>query len=485
MDIINVPANLDAYGFLEEPQIDRPVDVLAIVQKVNDGRTGNQYMTRYTTVQEFLAMVPPGTDVLWFPNMAAFPVTGQTNIIYVDKGTGLQYFWDGATYIELSPPDGTGRFELGVGANSAKQKGTASAANGFNSLAGADGSANGENAVAFGQGSTADGNNSTAASGAVVQSSAINGWGCGTGTVVRGPNSSALSGGQTGVSANNAFATGSGSQANGSNSHAEGLSNTANAPNSHVEGSFNSAGLDSSHVEGIFNTVAAGFSPFGSHVEGDSNTVLAFSESCHVEGTGNIASNEQAHAEGYYTEAAGKASHSAGQYNSAIAGNSYAGGRNSYSGRYSEFSRGAEGDATNYLSRGRSQFSTIPLATFAYSATPLELTSYSGAGVVTIYNSSTVSFEIHAIGYNQAGNTTIVVKQSGIIKRVGGTVSFEGTPGTVLSGDPTMVANFVDGLVANDVDKKLEIKYNVTGQSVRWVAELKLVQLGFGAFNNS
>lgn len=266
MDIINVPANLDAYGFLEEPQIDRPVDVLAIVQKVNDGRTGNQYMTRYTTVQEFLAMVPPGTDVLWFPNMGAFPGAGQVNIIYVDKGTGLQYFWDGATYIQLSPspvptnelvyaanlasfpvtgditkmyiandtkliyqwdgatyvqlapPDGSGQFEPGSGGiSSAKQKNTLSNAGGANSFAASDGSANGANAAAINQGSTADGNNSIAVAQGNVSGPATNSFAGASGSVTNGDQAAAIASG-----------TASNTQAFGaSTGNAEGAASTA------------------------------------------------------------------------------------------------------------------------------------------------------------------------------------------------------------------------------------------------------------------
>jgi len=42
-------------------------------------------------------------DVLEFANLAAFPVTGSTGIIYVALDTNLCYRWSGSTYIEISP----------------------------------------------------------------------------------------------------------------------------------------------------------------------------------------------------------------------------------------------------------------------------------------------------------------------------------------------------------------------------------------------
>ena len=42
-------------------------------------------------------------DVLEFANLASFPVTGSTGIIYVAIDTNLCYRWSGSTYIEISP----------------------------------------------------------------------------------------------------------------------------------------------------------------------------------------------------------------------------------------------------------------------------------------------------------------------------------------------------------------------------------------------
>jgi hypothetical protein len=42
-------------------------------------------------------------DVLEYANLASFPVTGSTGIIYVALNTNLCYRWSGSTYIEISP----------------------------------------------------------------------------------------------------------------------------------------------------------------------------------------------------------------------------------------------------------------------------------------------------------------------------------------------------------------------------------------------
>lgn len=41
-------------------------------------------------------------DVVEYANLAAFPATGSTGIIYVDKDTNKTYRWSGSTYIEIS-----------------------------------------------------------------------------------------------------------------------------------------------------------------------------------------------------------------------------------------------------------------------------------------------------------------------------------------------------------------------------------------------
>lgn len=41
-------------------------------------------------------------DVLEYANLAAFPVTGETGKIYIDKATGKQYRWSGSAYIAIT-----------------------------------------------------------------------------------------------------------------------------------------------------------------------------------------------------------------------------------------------------------------------------------------------------------------------------------------------------------------------------------------------
>jgi hypothetical protein len=49
-------------------------------------------------------------DVLEFANLAAFPVTGATGVIYVALATNKTYRWSGSVYVEISPSDVTSVF---------------------------------------------------------------------------------------------------------------------------------------------------------------------------------------------------------------------------------------------------------------------------------------------------------------------------------------------------------------------------------------
>lgn len=46
-------------------------------------------------------------DVLEFANLAAFPGTGSTGILYVDIATGKVYRWSGTAYVEISGSPGS------------------------------------------------------------------------------------------------------------------------------------------------------------------------------------------------------------------------------------------------------------------------------------------------------------------------------------------------------------------------------------------
>lgn len=46
-------------------------------------------------------------DVLEYANLAAFPGTGTTSIIYVDLATNKAYRWSGSAYVEISASPGT------------------------------------------------------------------------------------------------------------------------------------------------------------------------------------------------------------------------------------------------------------------------------------------------------------------------------------------------------------------------------------------
>jgi hypothetical protein len=45
-----------------------------------------------------------------YANLAAFPVSGESNILYIDEALSASYFWTGAAYSTLSGGGGSGEF---------------------------------------------------------------------------------------------------------------------------------------------------------------------------------------------------------------------------------------------------------------------------------------------------------------------------------------------------------------------------------------
>ena len=98
------------------PYIDMSSDVSTIVIKNTDANshvieeeiTGNPILSYDTAtgVKEVIlnsAYKPVGFSLQEYANLAAFPVTGIVNTLYVAIDTELTYRWDGAAYSEVSP----------------------------------------------------------------------------------------------------------------------------------------------------------------------------------------------------------------------------------------------------------------------------------------------------------------------------------------------------------------------------------------------
>jgi hypothetical protein len=75
--------------------------------KANKG-VANGYASLDASAKVPAAQLPAYVDdVLEYANLAAFPVTGTTGIIYVALDTNKIYRWSGSTYIEISPSPGS------------------------------------------------------------------------------------------------------------------------------------------------------------------------------------------------------------------------------------------------------------------------------------------------------------------------------------------------------------------------------------------
>lgn len=65
-------------------------------------QTGRYKLGDGVTQLQTLAFLGSGGGVRFDSNTAGFPVTGEIEVIYVAKDTGLMYQWNGVTYVELS-----------------------------------------------------------------------------------------------------------------------------------------------------------------------------------------------------------------------------------------------------------------------------------------------------------------------------------------------------------------------------------------------
>ena len=219
-------------------------------------------------------------DVLEYDNKSAFPATGETGKIYVDKSTNLTYRWSGSTYIQV----GGGDLNLENG-------------EGLYSLAQIRVSTEGEprKCKAYQKTTVALGGNTQA--GMTFEE-----W------KVINPDGTQE---EYDYIHSFAFAHGQSTKALGGASHSEGNLTVANGVMSHAEGSETHSNGKGSHSEGN-NTISDGNF---SHSEGDNTRAIGFAS--HSEGSGTKATALFAHSEGDSTEASAHASHSEGYHTKA------------------------------------------------------------------------------------------------------------------------------------------------------------------------
>lgn len=100
--IIEIATNAEALAMAATAQALVPANLAAIVN-VNNG-----LLKLDATGKVAAAQLPSYVDdVLEFANLAAFPGTGETGIIYVALDTNLTYRWTGSVYTEISASPGT------------------------------------------------------------------------------------------------------------------------------------------------------------------------------------------------------------------------------------------------------------------------------------------------------------------------------------------------------------------------------------------
>lgn len=219
-------------------------------------------------------------DVVEYDSKSAFPATGETGKIYVDKSTNLTYRWSGSTYIQVG--GGDLNIENGTGTGSLVQKRLKS-----------DG-VTWTTAKAYQGASTALGGGTQA--GRTEEEFNAYFW--------DSTKNVALNGGagknSSGEILDNRSLTYKKSYSFGV---AEGEQTKALGRGSHSEGYYTKTEGDYSHVEG-WKTVSRGLA---SHAEGEQTT--ASGDFSHAEGFGTSAKGSKSHSEGMSTEAIGDKSH--------------------------------------------------------------------------------------------------------------------------------------------------------------------------------
>ena len=81
-------------------------DALALKQDLSEKGQANGYASLDATGKVPAAQLPSSVDdVLEYANLASFPVSGSTGIIYVALDTNKTYRWSGSAYIEISPSE--------------------------------------------------------------------------------------------------------------------------------------------------------------------------------------------------------------------------------------------------------------------------------------------------------------------------------------------------------------------------------------------
>jgi hypothetical protein len=145
-------------------------------------------------------------------------------------------------------------------------------------------------------------------------------------SVASGEGSFVAGGTDNEASGSYSHAEGSGSHAEGASSHAEGSGSHAEGASSHAEGDGSHAEGNRSHAEGVSSHAQGHYS----HAEGSGS---------HAEGAGSHAEGVGSHAQGHYSHAEGSGSHAQGHYSHAEGSGSHARGRFSHaegSGSYAQ-----------------------------------------------------------------------------------------------------------------------------------------------------
>lgn len=239
-------------------------------------------------------------------------------------------------------------------------------------------------------------------------------------------------------------------QGNVNGAHVEGFQTVASANFAHAEGKLNKSNSEASHTEG-FNNVASGYA---AHAEGNSNT--ASGDTSHAEGNNNTSSGTGSHAEGSENVVSGAYSHVSGTF-SDVSGDCATGigerANASIDGMYAHGHGQSVGAEATY----KCQYARLGLRCWTNNENENEMLGFNFTRLNVLTNSA-YNFSFKANATDKDGNVAMYTGY-GVIKNVGGTVSFSVAPVITTLCDEITVPGIA--VYADDVNKAL--KFTATG----------------------
>jgi hypothetical protein len=242
---------------------------------------------------------------------------------------------------------------------------------------------------------------------------------------------------------------------------------------------FATIGGGGNNTAGWYATVGGGYSNDASGsdatIGGGYNNTASLQHTTVAGGYQNVASADSA------TVGGGSLNNATGNYSTVGGGHT-----NNVSAHYATVPGGAYAAATQYgqmaFASGRfdttgdAQTSTFVLRNTTADATPTELFLNGFTTRLTIATNRVLTFDILVVGVNVNNGNAAGYRLAGVIKNIGGTTSFIGTPNQVILGEDA--AGWDATVVADNTNDALVVQ--VTGvptANIRWVATVRTVEV--------